>query len=351
MNRPIVHPGVTDYVVAVRAQLDDLTDDELDELTGGLEADLDDALGETPVAGRTPREEFGSPAAYAAELRAAAGLSPRADERGRHGAEAVRDRLRAGRDRVREHPQWPVIRDFLLCVRPAWWVLRALLAVYVIRQVLFDPATAVVWVLLGVAIVVSVQLGRCGVAERGAAWRVAIGLGNAVAVLVLLYAGPAAVYTRTEVISVSGGQQDGVWVDGVEVRNIFPYDDQGRPLRGVQLYDQEGHPVAVGEGAREVLDGVGYQCPLVSQVPAVDSGSRQRWNVFPLRQRCDTEGLPSAVGPEEPRPAKLPAVTPGPLILGGAADATATPTPSPTAPLPTTAPSSTTVLPTPTPTG
>ncbi len=76
MNTSVTHPEVAAFVAAVRRALDDLTPDEIDDLTGGLEADLDDAL--TDGGATSGIERFGSPADYAAELRSAAGLPPRA---------------------------------------------------------------------------------------------------------------------------------------------------------------------------------------------------------------------------------------------------------------------------------
>ena len=56
---------IVDFVAAVRAWLDDLSADEVTELTGGLEADLTDALAEV---GSTPSDRYGDPAEYASEL-------------------------------------------------------------------------------------------------------------------------------------------------------------------------------------------------------------------------------------------------------------------------------------------
>ena len=63
-------PDVAAFVAAVRARLADLTDEEREELLGGLEADLSERLTEGEA-------DLGDPAAYAAELRAAAGLEVR----------------------------------------------------------------------------------------------------------------------------------------------------------------------------------------------------------------------------------------------------------------------------------
>ena len=71
---------VTAFVAAVRSRLADLTEEEREELLGGLEADLSERLAEGEAelgAG------LGDPVAYAAELRAAAGLEARPRDVGR----------------------------------------------------------------------------------------------------------------------------------------------------------------------------------------------------------------------------------------------------------------------------
>ena len=86
---------VAEYARTVRAALDDLPADTLDDLTDGLEADLLDALADTeagPVDAAQSLEDvttqFGPARVYADELRAAAGLAPRAEAQGLRHAEA-----------------------------------------------------------------------------------------------------------------------------------------------------------------------------------------------------------------------------------------------------------------------
>jgi len=185
MNTPIVHAGVVEYVTAVRGHLDDLSADEIDELTGGLEADLDDALGDSGADGLGPAELFGPPGEYAAELRTAAGLPPRAPIEERPGAGVgLRRRWARLADRVRAHPRWPVVRDFLLTVRPVWWVARAFMATAVFDQV-FGLSGFAAFCLLLLAVVVSVELGRRRTAATGRWWRGTIAAGNTLAVLLL----------------------------------------------------------------------------------------------------------------------------------------------------------------------
>ncbi|MDQ1289470.1 MAG: hypothetical protein QG622_3036 [Actinomycetota bacterium] len=340
MNTPILPPGVAAYVAAVRAHLDDLTNDEIDELTGGLEADLDDALGEVSEDGNSPEERFGPPAVYAAELRMAAGLPPRAEVRGQHGVATLWNRVGqvtgTWTERVRAHPRWPATHDFLLTIRPAWWVLRAMAATIVIRRVLFDE-DFFVFVVLALAIVVSVELGRRGIARRSLVWRGTIAAGNTLAVLMMLSVGPIAFALGQEgessydSVPTQYESRSGLQLDGAEVRNVFPYDEQGRPLRGIQLYDQDGRLLEVGEAAREsVADEEGRT---FSPVPAVDADSVQRWNAFPLRRQLiapdpasgEARAVPGGLGL-----AILPSVSPRPLIAGRAAE----PVPTPASPVP-----------------
>jgi hypothetical protein len=79
------------YVTAVRSWLSDLPSDEVEDLTAGMEADLDERAAET---GDRLGALLGEPEAYAAELRAAAGLAPR----------VVRSSVRAPRVRVSSRP-------------------------------------------------------------------------------------------------------------------------------------------------------------------------------------------------------------------------------------------------------
>jgi hypothetical protein len=70
--------------------------------------------------------------------------------------------------------------------------------------------------------------------------------------------------------------------NGEQVSNVFPYDSQGRPLAGVQLYDQDGHPLEIGEDDRYYDDGSGSGGELV---PGSEAGTPARWNVYPMQVR------------------------------------------------------------------
>ena len=315
MTATIRNAEVTRFVEAVRQALDDLTPDEVDELTGGLEADLDDALADDPAAGV---ERFGSPADYAAELRAAAGLPPRAARGGRRGAGSLVDRVETVQrgwqerlDRLRARRWWSVVRDFLVTLRPVWWVARGWAAYEFVAAVLGRgearvlPITLSGLVLLGLLIVVSVEAGRRWTAagtrppHAPTGWlrRWAPRALNAVAVVLLLGFG-----SSVELVQYLPGPSgenvvvppsNGLWLNGTEVRNVFPYDANGRPLTDVQLFDENGRSLSVGTSAQTPLtDQTGPYLGqrATRQVPAVDANNRPVWNVFPLRQQAVEPG-------------------------------------------------------------
>jgi len=289
--------AVAAFVEQVRAGLGDLTEEEREELVGGLEADLSERLAEGGDVA-----ELGDPVAYADELRAAAGLEPKV--RGRRSGVPPRERvgawLDAGRARLAEvaasrrgAPVWA----FLVAVRPVWWVFRAWLAVQLVDMVAGTSVATPVPTLMGagaglavlaVAVVVSVQLGRgvwwpgSAVGTSLSARLVLLGLnafGLVVAMPVVLAQFPASgAYDSQEFYSapVVGLQQGGEFVE-----NVFPYDAAGRPLTGVQLFDQDGKPLAIGRDARFAFGAT----RVTASYPWLNGGQRL-WNVYPLPGRA-----------------------------------------------------------------
>src|SRR6201999_4089867 len=92
MNTIITTPDVKLFVAAVREHLTDLTEEEREELVGGLEGDMSDLVAERGV------DALPEPAEYAAELRSAAGFTAVASSRTRS-ARDRRDRVMAWMDR------------------------------------------------------------------------------------------------------------------------------------------------------------------------------------------------------------------------------------------------------------
>jgi hypothetical protein len=337
-NTPAGRPQeIAEFVSAVRGWLNDLSADEVNELTGGLEADLTDALAE---AGSTPSQRYGDPAEYASELRAAAGLPPR-NAGGTQRAVGpsfaasleqgvvlpIRERYDSALRSLDREPWWPGVRDFLVVVRPAWWMIRAWVAVQSLFLVSGAGDRAVRGgfgglVLLIAVIVLSVQLGRH--TPLPVAWqRFVVAAWNLVAVLLLL---PMLFTSNGDSYQASyegDYTSPGLNLNGDPVTNVFPYDSQGRPLDGVQLYDQDGRPLETDENSRSSYDeATGGEYTLV---PGSPDGLAPRWNAFPLQQRRTDfdNGVP---GPIQPAPRPLSGV---PLVATPTEEAGPTKTPSP----------------------
>ena len=296
MTTALLLDHVSAYAAAVRSHLADLTPEQVDDLTDGLEADLAEALedrdgpvvtGEIPigraaVAAGVPRppgdaaavidltRRFGPAAAYAAELRAAAGLAAagpiragRVPLRARFTA-PVRELIATWRAALAPFlatPQGRALMGFLGSLRPLWWVLRGWIWYVILRSFDFGlgierfvPVSAGAWLWLAALVALSISVGR-GLGSEHRIWRRVI---IAASVVALLWAPWATTEFRRAVeyrLAVGGTDvqyventvtervvEDGVFVDGIAVSNLFVYDAEGNPLTGVQIFDDRGRP-------------------------------------------------------------------------------------------------------------
>ncbi|MFI5427395.1 hypothetical protein [Aeromicrobium sp. UC242_57] len=285
MTTSTVAPEIIVFAQGVREALADLPAEEVDDLTEGLEADLAESLAEDL------RRTLPDPAVYAA----AAGWRPACRGRTvpvRTGVVAslvdvLRDAQVGASATVRRHPGLVAALDFLTALRPAWWIVRAWLATWLIAAFFgmearywFDGAF---WLVLIAFVVVSVQWGRGRWAFPGLRGLVVIG--NVIAVVALLPVLNAAQSWGTETIHVEGDSgQDltGVFLNGSQVTNIFGFDAAGRPLKDVQLVDQDGKPLATSvAGGNGCLDPDCMKNGLWA--PSTLRNGTVAWNVFPMR--------------------------------------------------------------------
>jgi len=261
---------VTRYAADVRAELADLPVADNAELWEDLEDHLREVAAED--AG-TLRERLGEPATYARELRQAAGL-PAPGETAAPQQSAPRWRMLKSRtqelrntalQRVRTHRAGREVLDFLPTLRPAWWVLRAWVAVRLLEVLTTDvdfwhdlalvprigQSRLLGLVTLLVAIPASVYLARSEVTRAG--WRrrgvlAAEGALAVVAVGLALSAGSSGDQNQSPVPwQVAYDQQHeaqpGLNQDGQQISNLWVFDKDGKPLDGVYIYDQDGRPV------------------------------------------------------------------------------------------------------------
>jgi hypothetical protein len=240
---------VQEYAAAVRAALADVPADRCEELLD----DLEEHLAEVAADGEESLEfRLGPPAAYARELRTAAGLPAGPDETPRarvRGAELI------GRLRTWE----PVghVEAFLPELRPAWWVVRAWAALTAV-DVIFVGSTSfpvptlglgplIGLLATGAAVAWSVRLGLRARAEERPAGRSAVlvntGLGLLTVIAVVGLASRSDVASAEPVFYDDGPSGVLTHEDGTPITNIHPYSSTGEPLTGVLLYDQDGRPI------------------------------------------------------------------------------------------------------------
>lgn len=278
---------VEDYATRVRAALSDLPDADRDDLLADLADHLAEVAGEDPD--RRLADLLGPPEDYAAELRISAGLAPPPRPAGQ-----ARPRF-GGLD-----PAVAAVRDFLPELRPGWWVLRALVVTYLLVLIL-GGGLLLGLVLAVVLVPASVAFGRWVAADRGRRW---LGVtGDVLTVLALLVvlatvgtvSGYSSGYDVAPVVT-----RDGTDLGGVT--NLYPYDRDGRPLTGVQLFDQDGNPVQLATESGGLV---------VDSVPRRTEDGRVVVNVYPRQQTVEDPYDPAS----SPSPVRPP-VVPAPKLSG-----------------------------------
>ncbi|ACZ31691.1 hypothetical protein Xcel_2677 [Xylanimonas cellulosilytica DSM 15894] len=371
---------VRGYAQAVRLHLAHLGPDLVEDLTSGLEADLAEAVADrTPVLSDGPDDValdlsklFGPPARYADELRTAAGLPApvAARRRGR-----LRTAVRARVSRLRQgwssawaplttSPGWHRLREALADLVPVWWVARGWVigswfaAAFTGRGFTLVPVETSSLVVVVVATAVSIQWGR----GRWLPWAWMPRFVTVASVAAVLLALPLVDATQRSIRNGDGSDwsrgyqaavaegratgsagtpvawdaaspsgMDGVWVDGQQVSNLFAYDADGDPLRGVQLFDDRGRAV------RTVAPGQEWQPWAVPDVdgqwffrPSLATDGRSRWNVFPLQALPETD-LATDDETGEPKPAvgARPQDMPWPFLKAPTSVRQGVPTPAP----------------------
>ena len=257
MSAPSVSPAVRegqDYLAAVEHELADLPVDDRSALLEDLALHLDSLAAEDDD--RPIPVRLGPAAAYAADLRAAAGLPPRPG-RTASAPGGLRDRLA----RINAGPAVREVRRLLGELRPAWWVLRGYLVVLapclVERDGVSDvpvPAPldshALGGVLVVAAVVASVALGRRTLGRPVGAL---VAVGGVALVLGSFVVAEGAWSTVTTPVAYAAGPGPDVPSETYPlhsrygpVTDVFPYAADGTPLENVLLFDQDGRPLKVG---------------------------------------------------------------------------------------------------------
>jgi hypothetical protein len=278
---------VAAYLASLRAELDDLPHEEREDLLAEVEASLIDAAeeGERPIAAR-----LGPPEAFAAELRASAGLHPQ-PQRAEPPAPSLLALARGLASRLAAHRGTVLARRRISELAAIWWLARAYVAVAALTLLvggewsaahpaiphLSGPAPAAL-VLLAAAIA-SVWLGlRARRGEPGV--RLAAIVLNVVLALaalpVLAHALDATPYgdfsQPVPPSAVAASVPGGLIVNGKPVRNIYAYSRDGRMLHDVLLYDEAGQPLEIGRGELDP-----------QRRAVIDVRGQPLFNVYPIR--------------------------------------------------------------------
>lgn len=281
MSEPtiVMREDVESYVEAVGRRLTDLPDEERADLLDELREHATSITREDSAVDLVRR--LGTPDAYAAELRAAAGLP----EPGRRG---IGTWLRGIGARVAASRWWPAVGRFARDMTPVAWAVRGAVAVWLVLLVLGDlGSTARVLLLLAGA------LAGWWAGPRVRAWsqrgRVRLWLRRLVDVVVAVLA----LLICLDVLS-SGVQQqsypDAITVDstylsanGMPVPQVVPVDADGKRVP-VALFDQDGLPIVPADptGGAFCADAASY--PVA--IPYRDASGQVLPNVYPLRAVC-----------------------------------------------------------------
>jgi hypothetical protein len=344
---------VAGYLAAIRDALSDLESADRDDLLEDLEAHLHEVLAEP--GGTSLASSLGTPAQYAAELRAAAGLDPQPIDGLPLLLRLERQLSSSGVLTVtRSIMARPAAREalaYLRTLRPAWWLVRGWLLAFAItvlldghysrqrQQILWIPtdgrtglrAFLCTLTLVVVSIWIGLRTSRLAAAPRNL-----LGLLNAFLVLfaLALYSGFSASgsYLNTAAYFPQP-QQNGLNVDGRQLVNVFPYDAAGHLLQDVRLYDDRGRPL------NQLADQTDRGEHLVRSYPT-DSAGRVVTNAFPQAVEVEPFAGPQASASEAALVGAFPAsgavaiasavaVPPPAIVVPPLAGVTPAPTPTP----------------------
>jgi hypothetical protein len=329
------------YVFAVRAALGDLPESLRDEL---LE-DLPEHLAEVAADGEgSLTDRLGSPEAYAADLRMSAGFvggfpdPPGRTDQFKEMRDVALARLRVAD--VRLGPLFGAERasDFLVQLRPAWWVLRGYLAAMVLAWMLDDSgqpigllpriggSEAVALLLLAAGILGSIWLGRRS--ARLTHWpQLALYAGSVVLVLVAL-GGFLSADSSSRGAPYADVNYDNSNPYG-NIEDLFVYDEQGRLVQNARIFDQNGAPLRLGNAYCYDESGAYTEVQTLTYPYCADRDPFRAPTATASAAAGEGSGAPGANGPG-PVP---------PLEDGSGVSPSVSPSPSPSATSPSVSPS------------
>jgi hypothetical protein len=240
------------YIAGVSAALADLPDAVRQELLEDLPDHLAEIAADDPA---SLYDRLGSPASYAIELRAATGVDAGRHERpGRMAGTiaALRPHARSLDETVGRLIGYDRLLDFLVQLRPAWWVVRGYVVAMVLLHLIADPfgflphygVNGVIgWSLVLVLVGLSIRIGRRPVhltRRFKPTWLAAGAIALLVAAYGLTWIDGSADYSSSPSYPPSG-------VVGYEDPNeVYVYTENGRSITNVRVYNRRGEAVPIG---------------------------------------------------------------------------------------------------------
>ncbi|MEU7980443.1 hypothetical protein AB0B63_18160 [Micromonospora sp. NPDC049081] len=336
---------ITDYVERVRTALADLPPQVREELTEDLPEHLAEVAAE---ADGSLVDRLGTPEAYAAELRAAAGAGDPAA--GRRALErriaTMLGRARARVDRVdaRLGPLFghATAGEFLRLLRPAWWVARAYLVAMLLTALSTDGPLGLLprlddHMFVGLLVFAGLVCGSVWLGRRTPelrSWRRwALHASSAVLALFAI-AAVANVDDQARSGYGYGYETTSVQNPYDQVQDVYVYDSEGRLVENARLFDQNGTPIRLGWPSCDDL--------VLPDVNPVQRGYPYCPQQAPFRPHPPAVApLPpgSGVSPGGSPSPTAPGVAPSPTAPGVAPTATAPGNPVPTGSVPVASPS------------
>jgi hypothetical protein len=239
--KTVTETPVLNFASAVRAELADLSKRELEELTEGLAADLEERFAEEGEAFNP-----GSAAAYAAELREAAGVAPKSTKRKVFSSAALIENTQSWFRRSSFGSQ---VLEFGISIRPAWWVFRAVLA-WLVTSWLGVNLTET-WALLPIFVFLSIQWGRKKWFTNRFFTSILLPL-NLLAIVLVIPAQEMVIRAANEFNTMSTtlnevwSNQYGLVLNGQPVDQVRAFDANGVEVTGLTFEDQTGTPLFPG---------------------------------------------------------------------------------------------------------
>jgi len=240
--KTLTETPVQSFADAVRAELADLPKREIEELTEGLAADLEERFAEEGDAFNP-----GSAADYAAELREAAGVSPKTAKRKAFTSAVLIENTESW---FRRTSFGTAVLEFGISIRPVWWVLRALIAWLCFGWFGFNWTDTLI--LLPIFVFLSIQWGRKKWFTNRFFASTLLPF-NLIAIALVIPAQDMVIRAANEYDRISTSlnevwsDQYGLVLNGVPVEKVRAFDANGTEVTDLTFKDQTGSPLLPSE--------------------------------------------------------------------------------------------------------